>query len=47
MRRLLLIANPAASGFTGALHRQVTESAAAAYDVVPVWPTSAAETRNV
>lgn len=47
MRRLLLIANPAASGFTGALHREVTESVSAAYDVVPVWPTSAAETRNV
>lgn len=47
MRRLLLVANPAASGFTGALHRRVTQSAAETYEVVPVWPSSAAETRNV
>ncbi len=46
MTRLLLIANPAASGFTGALHRDVVHLLADAYDVAPVWPDSADQARQ-
>jgi diacylglycerol kinase family enzyme len=38
VRRLLLIANPSASGFTGALHREVVADLQGAFEVVPVWP---------
>lgn len=38
MRRLLLVANPAASGFTSLLHRDVVEILQGGYQVVPVWP---------
>jgi diacylglycerol kinase family enzyme len=38
VRRLLLIANPSASGFTGALHREVVAGLQGAFEVVPVWP---------
>ncbi len=44
--RLLLIANPAASGFTGALHREVVHQLSAGYDVAPVWPDSADQARQ-
>jgi diacylglycerol kinase family enzyme len=40
MTKLLLIANPAASGFTGGLHRDVMRILSAACDVDAVWPTS-------
>ena len=46
MRRLLLVANPAASGFTGALHRDVVSTLSSTYDVAPVWPNSADEARQ-
>ena len=42
MRRLLIIANPAASGFTGAALRSVKQEFSTAYDVDTAWPTSAA-----
>ncbi|HLA66751.1 MAG TPA: diacylglycerol kinase family protein [Acidimicrobiia bacterium] len=38
MRRLLLVANPAASGFTSQLHRDVVEILNRGYRVTPVWP---------
>lgn len=41
MRSLLLVANPAASRFTGGLHRSVVARLSRAYDVATVWPTSA------
>ncbi|NIA24429.1 MAG: hypothetical protein GWP04_02550 [Gammaproteobacteria bacterium] len=43
MRSLLLIANPAASRFTGGLHRAVVLRLSRAYDVETAWPTSAGE----
>ena len=45
MRRLLLLANPSASGFTGALHREVIAELSAAFDVDSEWPHDPAETR--
>jgi diacylglycerol kinase family enzyme len=41
MRSLLLIANPAASRFTGGLHRTVVARLSRAYEVETAWPTSA------
>ena len=38
MRRLLLIANPAASGFTAMLHRAVVATLRPHFEVTPVWP---------
>jgi diacylglycerol kinase family enzyme len=38
MRRLLLVANPAASGFTSQLHRDVVDILEGGYRVTPVWP---------
>lgn len=38
MRRLLLLANPSASGFTGALYRDVVSTLSATFDVDAVWP---------
>ncbi len=46
MPRLLLIANPAASGFTGALHREVVHLLSDGFDVAPVWPDSADQARQ-
>ncbi len=46
MARLLLIANPAASGFTGALHREVVTILGRSYDVAPIWPDSAEQARQ-
>lgn len=45
MRRLLLLANPSASGFTGALYRDVLSILAAAFDVDAQWPRGPEETR--
>ncbi len=39
MRRLLLIANPSASAFTGALHRNVVADLRETFDVTAAWPT--------
>jgi len=47
MRRLLLIANPSASGFTGALHRDVIAALRGHFEVVAAWPGSPAETRDM
>lgn len=47
MDRALLVANPAASGFTGGLHRTVVRLLSRRYDVETVWPTSPASTRDV
>lgn len=38
MRRLVLIANPAASGFTASLHREIVEILSGPFHVVPIWP---------
>ncbi len=46
MRRLLLIANPSASGFTGAALRTVEAVLGDAYDVTTAWPNSPAESRQ-
>jgi len=46
MLRLLLIANPSSSGFTGALHRDVVATLGAGFDVTPIWPINAAATRQ-
>jgi len=43
VQRVLLVANPAASGFTGALHRNVTKVLSDRFLVDAVWPTSPAE----
>lgn len=43
MRTLLLIANPAASAFTGGLHRTVVAILRKSYEVEAIWPISANE----
>jgi diacylglycerol kinase family enzyme len=45
MRRLLLVANPAASRFTSLLHRDVVEILQGGYQVTPLWPNGPAEAR--
>lgn len=47
MRRLLLVANPAASGFTASRHRTVVAALRGAYAVTPAWPRDAAEATRV
>lgn len=46
MERLLIIANPAASGFTGAALRSVTRVLSERYEVETDWPTSALGSRE-
>jgi diacylglycerol kinase family enzyme len=46
MRRLLLLANPSASGFTGALYRDVVSALSATFDVDAEWPRGPGETRE-
>ncbi|MCJ7780095.1 MAG: hypothetical protein MUQ27_04660 [Acidimicrobiia bacterium] len=46
MRRLLLLANPSASGFTGALYRDVISTLSAAFDVDAEWPQGPEATRE-
>jgi len=46
MRRLLLLANPSASGFTGALYREVMSALSAEFDVDAEWPHGTSETRE-
>ena len=43
MRRLLLVANPAASGFTAMLHRSVVAALRPRFDVTPIWPNGPEE----
>lgn len=45
MRRLLLLANPSASGFTGALYRDVVATLSGAFDVDAEWPQGTDATR--
>ena len=45
MRRLLLVANPSASGFAASVHREVVEILSESYDVEPSWPTGPDEAR--
>ena len=47
VRRLLLVANPSASGFTGALHRRVIHELSGWFDVTAVWPTNPDEARRM
>ncbi|MDH3607286.1 MAG: diacylglycerol kinase family protein [Acidimicrobiia bacterium] len=46
MPRLLLIANPLASGFTGATHREVMKILSETFDADSIWPNSPAESRE-
>ena len=46
MKRLLLIANPSASGFTGASLRDVEATLGEAYAVTTAWPNGPAESRQ-
>jgi len=46
MRRLLLIANPSSSGFTGAALRDVESSLGDGFEVVTAWPNGPAESRQ-
>ena len=46
MRRLLLVANPSSSGFTGALHRDVLATLDEEFEVDPVWPENPAAARQ-
>jgi len=45
MRRLLLLANPSASGFTGALYRDVVSILSTSFEVDAEWPQGPGETR--
>jgi diacylglycerol kinase family enzyme len=46
MRRLLLVANPSASGFAASTHREVVEILSESYEVEPSWPTGPDEARS-
>ena len=46
MPRLLLIANPLASGFTGATHREVMAILSKTFDAESIWPNNPAESRE-
>ncbi len=46
MPRLLLIANPLASGFTGATHREVLRLLSENYEVESVWPSGADDSKE-
>lgn len=46
MRRLLLVANPAASGFTAGLHRDVVEILERSFHVTAIWPNGPAQARS-
>lgn len=47
MQKLLLIANPAASGFTGGLHRRVVSILRQTYEVETAWPTNAGDVEAI
>ncbi len=46
MPRLLLIANPLASGFTGATHRDVMRILSETFEAESIWPNSPTESRE-
>jgi diacylglycerol kinase family enzyme len=46
MRRLLLIANPSASGFTGAAFRAVESTLGESFELTVAWPNGPAESRQ-
>lgn len=46
MPRLLLIANPLASGFTGATHREVMKILSETFEAKSIWPNSPEESRE-
>jgi diacylglycerol kinase family enzyme len=43
--RLLLVANPSASGFTGGMFRRISAMLAARYQIQPAWPENPEEAR--
>jgi diacylglycerol kinase family enzyme len=43
MQHLLLVANPAASGFTATLHRSVVAALRSRFEVTPIWPNGPEE----
>ncbi len=43
VQRLLLVANPASSGFTAMLHRSVVSTLRSRFDVTPIWPNGPEE----
>jgi diacylglycerol kinase family enzyme len=45
VHRLLLVANPAASGFTSSLHRDTTEILGRSFSVTTIWPDGPQEAR--
>ena len=47
VKRILLCANPAASGFTGGLHRAVVSRLRRTFEVEAEWPRNAADTQAV
>lgn len=47
MQSILLVANPASSGFSRALHRRVVAALAHSFDVRAVWPSSADHAREL
>lgn len=47
MPRLLLLANPSASGFTGGLHRDIVTILSEAHTVEPAWPRDPAESQSM
>ena len=47
MAQVLLIANPAASGFTGGLHREVVRILRSVHEVNAVWPTSPGQVEEI
>lgn len=46
MRRLLLVVNPSASGFTGAMLRDVNSELSESFEVETVWPEGPSESRE-
>ena len=46
MRKLMLVANPSSSGFTGSLFRDVVSTLGREFDVMPIWPVNPAEARE-
>jgi diacylglycerol kinase family enzyme len=47
VKKLLLVANPAASGFTGGLFRTIISMLAGSYEIEPAWPVNPDEARTV
>ena len=47
VQKLLLIANPAASAFTGGLHRTVVAILRKSFEVETVWPTNPADVESI